>query len=92
MESQQNDKALNLAKQALESHAKETQDKFGGPENSSVVTAQIVVPSQVGKKAEEVCNVVSLESLYKFGDKCWMRKDVTRFIDWIYNSSEALDW
>lgn len=54
MESQQNAEAVNYAKQQLESQAKETQDKMGGPENSSVVTAQVVVPSDVGKKAQEV--------------------------------------
>ena len=55
MESQQNAEAVNFAKQKLESQAKETQDKMGGPDNSSVVTAQVVVPSEVGKQAEEVC-------------------------------------
>lgn len=57
MESQKNVDAVNLAKQNLEAQAKETQDKIGGPENSSVVSAQVVIPSDVGKKAEEVCSV-----------------------------------
>jgi len=55
MEFEKNADAVNFAKQKLESQAKETQDKMGGSENSSVVTSQVVVPSDVGKKAEEVC-------------------------------------
>lgn len=54
MESQQNTDAVNFAKQKLEAQAKETQDKMGGSDNASVVSAQVVVPSDVGKKAEEV--------------------------------------
>lgn len=54
MESQQNADAVNFAKQTLEAQAKEMQDKTGGAENSSVVTAQVVVPSDIGKKSEEV--------------------------------------
>lgn len=54
MESQQNTDAVNFAKQKLEAQAKETQDKMGGADNASVVSAQVVVPSDVGKKAEEV--------------------------------------
>jgi hypothetical protein len=63
MESQQNVDAVNFAKQKLESQAKETQDKIGGPEQGSVVTQQVVVPSEVGKKADEVCIFTSLEAL-----------------------------
>lgn len=62
MESPKNADAVNFAKQKLESQAKETQDKMGGPENSSVVSAQVVVPSDVGKKAEEVPDRLSLLS------------------------------
>lgn len=54
MESQQNTDAVAFAKQKLEAQAKETQEKMGGAENSSVITAQVVVPSEVGKKSEEV--------------------------------------
>lgn len=54
MESQQNADAVNFAKQTLEAQAKEMQDRTGGAEKSSVVTAQVVVPSDIGKKSEEV--------------------------------------
>lgn len=56
MESQQNADAVNFAKQTLEAQAKEMQDRTGGAEKSSVVTAQVVVPSDIGKKSEEVWN------------------------------------
>lgn len=55
MESQQNADAINFAKEKLELQAKKTQEKMGGPENSAVVTQQVVVPSEVGKKVDEVC-------------------------------------
>lgn len=67
MESQQNADAVNFAKQTLEAQAKEMQDKTGGAENSSVVTAQVVVPSDIGKKSEEVCNFFSkLQTMHDF--------------------------
>lgn len=71
MESQQNAEAVNFAKQKLEAQAKETQDKLGGPENSSVVTTQVVVPSEVGKKAEEVCAFWRSVNGFARGFCCW---------------------
>lgn len=68
MESQQNTDAVNFAKQKLEAQAKETQDKMGGSDNASVVSAQVVVPSDVGKKAEEVWMIV-LECRISLSDR-----------------------
>lgn len=52
------EEVMNFAKQKLEIGAKQTQDKAGGPENASVVTAQIVVPAKIGKESQEVSNGV----------------------------------
>lgn len=69
MESQKNTDAVNFAKQKLEAQAKETQDKMGGAEGSSVVAAQVVVPSDVGKKSEEVTTSLHrLRFLYLYLD------------------------
>lgn len=54
MESQGNADAVAYAKQKLEMEAKEIQAKMGGAAHSSVITTQVVVPSDIGKKAEEV--------------------------------------
>jgi hypothetical protein len=54
-EAQKTNEAAELSKQKLESHAKELQEKLGGAENNSVVTSQVVIPSEAGKKAQEVC-------------------------------------
>ena len=56
MASVRNEDIENFAKQKLESGAKQTQDKVGGAENASVISAQVVVPSKVGKESEEVSN------------------------------------
>lgn len=48
------EEVVDFAQQKLESGAKETQDKAGGAQNASVVSAQVVVPSKLGKEAEEV--------------------------------------
>lgn len=47
---------VDFAQQKLETGAKQTQDKAGGIENASVVSAQVVIPSKIGKEAEEVRN------------------------------------
>lgn len=62
-EAQKTNEAAELSKQKLESHAKELQEKLGGAENNSVVTSQVVIPSEAGKKAQEVC---MLQLLMKF--------------------------
>lgn len=47
-------------KESLESQAKEVQDYVGGGhDKSSVITTQVVVPSHVGEKADEVMFVSS---------------------------------
>ncbi len=51
---QKTNEAAEMAKQKLEIGAKELQEKLGGAENNAVVTSQIVIPSEVGKKAQEV--------------------------------------
>jgi hypothetical protein len=51
---QKTNEAAEMAKQKLEIGAKELQEKLGGAENHAVVTSQIVIPSEAGKKAQEV--------------------------------------
>ena len=57
---------MDFARRKLEAGAKETQDKAGGMENASVVSAQVVVPSELGKEAEEVSNGVFLHGRTTF--------------------------
>jgi hypothetical protein len=54
-EARKTNEVAELSKQKLESQAKELQEKLGGAENSSVVTSQVVIPSEAGKKGQEVC-------------------------------------
>lgn len=56
MDRVQHEEVVNFAQQKLETGAKETQDKAGGAQNASVISAQVVVPSKIGKEAEEVSN------------------------------------
>jgi hypothetical protein len=54
MSSQEAD-TVQMVRKRLESEAKEIQDKIGGGRgDSAVVTQQVVVPSEVGKRSEEV--------------------------------------
>jgi hypothetical protein len=64
-EAQKTNEAAELSKQKLESQAKELQEKFGGAENSSVVTSQVVIPSEAGKKGQEVC-MLQLQLWFRF--------------------------
>ena len=58
--------AVQRAKESLESQAKEAQDRVGGGnDKSSVVSAQVVVPSKLGEKADEVLIVPSVGALLK---------------------------
>ena len=57
----QEDAAVQRAKESLESQAKEVQDHVGGGhDKSSVVAAQVVVPSKLGEKADEVMTSFSV--------------------------------
>lgn len=60
MASVDHEKVVDFARHQLEAGAKETQDKAGGPENASVISAQIVVPADT-HKAEEVSILVNLD-------------------------------
>lgn len=54
MSSQEAD-TVQMVRKRLESEAKEIQEKIGGGRgDSAVVTQQVVVPSEVGKRSEEV--------------------------------------
>lgn len=58
MESVRNAEIVDFARQKLETGAKQTQDKAGGVQDASVVSTQVVIPSKIGKEAEEVRNGV----------------------------------
>ena len=58
---------VDFAKQKLETGAKQTQDKAGGIENASVVSAQVVIPSKLGKETEEVSSHGVVAAFFWFG-------------------------
>lgn len=64
MSSQEAD-TVQMVSKRLESEAKEIQDKIGGGRgDSAVVTQQVVVPSEVGKKSEEVYFIIVHDVCY----------------------------
>lgn len=52
-EYKQSGEEANFMNEQLEKHAKDIQQKVGGPAHASVLTA--VVPADLGNKSAEVC-------------------------------------